>query len=114
MSRNCAIFVGFCFQETGCEGLKNVFLKKVWNDREHTLPLLGYYFASAVCFVFLLLDEGHMGSHKQSGKAVISLYIMDDLGILIVVYTLNYVKIKDLSEDKRVQRWFTFVLFSFC
>ena len=54
-----------------------------------------------------------MGPHKQSGKAVITLYIMDDLGILIVVYTLNYVKIKDLSEDKRVQGWFTFVLFSF-
>ena len=44
---------------------------------------------------------------------MISLYIMDDLGILIVVYTLKYVKIKDLSEDKRVQRWFTIVLFSF-
>ena len=109
-----AIFVGFCFRETGCEGLKNVFLKKVWNDREHTLPLLGYYLTSAVCFVFLLLDEGDMGSHKQRGKAVISLYIMDDLGILTVIYTLNNVKIKDLSEDKRVQRWFTFVLFPFC
>ena len=107
-----AIFVGFCLRETGCEVLKNV-LKKVWSDREHTLPLLGYYIAGAVRFVFLLLDEGHMGPNKQSGKAVISLYIMDDLGILIVVYTLNYVNIKDLSEDKRVQRWFTFVLFSF-
>ena len=107
-----AIFVGFCLRETGWEGLKNV-LKKVWNDLEHTLPLLGYYFVGAVRFVFLLLDEGHMGLHKQSGKAVISLYIMDDLGILIVVYTLNYVKIKDLSEDKRIQHWFTFVLCSF-
>ena len=100
-----AIFVGFCLRETGWEGLKNVL--------GHTLPLLGYYFVGAVRFVFLLLDEGHMGPHKQSGKTVISLYIMDDLGILIVVYTLNYVKIKDLSEDKRVQGWFTFVLFSF-
>ena len=54
----------------------------MWNDREHTLPLLGYYFASAVRFVFLLLDEGHIGPHKQSGKAVISLYIMDDLELL--------------------------------
>lgn len=100
-----AIFVGFCLRETGWEGLKNVL--------GHTMPLLGYYFVGAVRFVFLLLDEGHMGPHKQSGKTVISLYIMDDLGILIVVYTLNYVKIKDLSEDKRVQGWFTFVLFSF-
>lgn len=30
-----------------------------------------------------------------------------------MVYTLNYDKIKDLSEEKLVQRWFTFVLFSF-
>ena len=58
-----AIFVGFCLRETGYEVLKNV-LKKVWSDREHTLPLLGYYIAGAVRFVFLLLDEGHMGPHK--------------------------------------------------
>ena len=25
-----------------------------------------------------------------------------------MVYTLNYVKIKDLSEDKRVQSWFNY------
>ena len=108
-----AIFVAFCFRQTGCEGFK-IFLKKVvLNDREYTLPLFGYYLACVVRFAFLLWDEVDMGQYKDLCKALISLYIIDDLGILIVVYTLNYVKIKDLSENKRVQRWFTFVLYSF-
>ena len=108
-----AIFFAFCLRQTGWEGFK-IFLKKVvLNDREYTLPLFGYYLACAVRFAFLLWDESDMGQYKKLCKALISLYIIDDLGILIVVYTLNYVKIKDLSENKRVQRWFTFVLFSF-
>jgi len=108
-----AIFIAFCFRQTGWKGFKNIFLEKVFDDREYTFPLVGYYIASAARFVFLLLDEDHMGPHKQSAKAVISLYIIDDLGILIVICTLNYVKIKDLSENKKVQNGFTLVLFSF-
>ena len=71
--------------EKGLENGKNGFEGRplLYNPNlfvGHTLPLLGYYFVGAVRFVFLLLDEGHMGPHKQSGKTVISLYIMDDLG----------------------------------
>lgn len=95
------------------EELKDIFWKVVWNHRVYTWPPLLFYGLSFWRFVLFLLDEDHLGTYKAIARATISLYIFDDLGALIVVYVLNYVKIQDLSKDKWVRFGFRFVLFCF-
>ena len=93
--------------------LKDIFWKVVWNDRVYTFPPLLFYGLSFWRFVLFLLDEDHLGTNKAIARATISLYIFDDLGALIVVYVLNYVKVQDLSKDEWVRFGFRFVLFCF-
>ena len=95
------------------EELKDIVWKVVWNDRVYTWPPLLFYGLSVWRFVLFLLDEDHLGTYKAIARATISLYIFDDLGALIVVYVLNYVKVQDLSKDKWVRFGFRFVLFCF-